>query len=54
MKGNMNKTNVMISKESGYRLQMAMWCGRCVGRISIQCANCQKLVHRKCSGIKST
>ena len=28
--------------------------GRDVGRNSIQCTKCQKWVHRKCSGIKSS
>jgi len=29
-------------------------CGRDVGNNSIQCTNCQKWVHRKCSGIKGS
>ena len=29
-------------------------CGRGVGNNSIQCTSCQKLVHRKCSGIKGS
>jgi len=29
-------------------------CGRGVGNNSIQCTSCQKRVHRKCSGIKSS
>jgi len=29
-------------------------CGRVVGNNSIQCTSCQKLIHRKCSPIKSS
>jgi len=29
-------------------------CGRGVGNNSIQCTNCKKWVHRKCSGIKGS
>jgi len=59
MRVNMNKTNVMISGEQQKEMQKAVrWpcgvCGRGVGNNSIQCTSCQKLVHRKCSGIKGS
>jgi len=52
MKVNVKKTNVMISGESRKGVHnTGRWpcgvCGRGVGRISIQCVNCQKWVHRK-------
>jgi len=35
--------------------KMAMCvCGRGVGSNSIQCTNCQKWVHKKCSGMKGS
>jgi len=57
MRVNMNKTNVMISGEWQKATHKAVrWqcgdCGRGVGNNSIQCTNCHKWVHRKCSGIK--
>jgi len=59
MKVNMNKTKVMISGECPKVMQKPVrWpcgvCGRDVGNNSIQCTSCQKWVHRKCSGIKSS
>jgi len=59
MKVNMNKTRVMISGESHNVVQNTeRWpcavCGKGVGRNSIQCTNCQKWVHLKCSGIKGS
>jgi len=59
MRVNMNKTKVMISVEWQNVMQKAVrWpcgvCGRGVGNNSIQCTSCQKLVHRKCSGIKGS
>jgi len=56
---NVNKTKVMISGERQKVTQKAVrWpcgvCGRGVGNNSIQCTSCQKLVHRKCSGIKGS
>jgi len=56
---NMNKTKVMISGEQQKVTQKAVrWpCGVCDRGIcnnSIQCTNCQKWVHRKCSGIKGS
>jgi len=55
----MNKTKVMISGERQKVMQKAVrWpcgvCGRGVGNNSIQCTSCQKLVHRKCSGINGS
>ena len=54
----MNKTKVMISGERQMlRQKAARWpCGVCskgVGRNSLQCTRCQKLVHKKC-GIKGS
>jgi len=59
MRVNMNKTKVMISGEWQKVTQKAVrWpcgvCGRGVGNNSIQCTNCQKWVHKKCSGIKGS
>jgi len=59
MRVNMNKTKVMISGEWPKVMQKAVrWpcgvCGRGVGNNSIQCTNCQKWVHRQCSGIKGS
>jgi len=59
MRANMNKTKVMISGEWQKVMQKAVrWpcgvCGRGVGNNSVQCTTCQKLVHRKCSGIKGS
>ena len=56
---NMNETKVMISGErQKVTLKAVRWpcgvCGRGVGNNSIQCTNCQKWVHRKCSGIKGS
>jgi len=55
----MNKTKVMISgKRQKVRQKAARWpCGVCskpVGSNSLQCTNCHKWVHRKCSGIKGS
>jgi len=54
---NMNKTKVMSSVKLQKVTQKAVkWpcgvCHRVVGNNSMQCASCQKWVHRKCSGIK--
>jgi len=59
VKVNMNKTKVMICGESHKGLHnTGRWpcsvCGSGVDRNSVQCTNCQKWVHRKCSGIKSS
>ena len=58
MRVNMNKTKVMISGERQKVTQKAVrWpcvCGRGVGNNSIQCTSCQKWIHRKCCGIKSS
>ena len=59
MRVNMNKTKVMISGERQMVWQKAArWpCGVCnkgVGSNSLQCTRCQKLVHKKCSGIKGS
>jgi len=59
MRVNMNKTKVMISGEHHKPVQKAArWlcgvCGRGVGSNSIQCTNCHKWVHKKCSGIKGS
>jgi len=59
MRANMNKTKVMIGGEWQKVMQKAVrWpcgvCGRGIGNNSIQCTSCQKLVHRKCSGIKGS
>jgi len=59
MRVNMNKTKITISGERQKVMQKAArWpcgvCGRGVGNNSIQCTNCQKLVHRKCSSIKGS
>jgi len=59
MRVNMNKSKVMISGERQKITQKAVrWpcgvCGRGIGNNSIQCASCQKWVHRKCSGIKGS
>ena len=56
---NMNKTKVMISGERRkVREKDVRWpCGVCstgVGSNSLQCTRCQKWVHKKCSGIKSS
>jgi len=56
---NMNKTKVMVSGERQKLTQKAVrWpcgvCGRVVCSNSVQCTSCQKWVHRKCSGIKSS
>ena len=56
---NMNKTKVMISEKWQKVTQKAVrWlCGVCcrgVGNNSIQCTNCKKWVHRKCSRIKGS
>jgi len=56
---NMNKTKVMISGEWQRVTEKAVrWpcgvCGRGVGNNSIQCSSCHKLVHRNCSGMKSS
>ena len=55
----MNKTKVMISGERQKVRQKAVRrpCGVCskgVGSNSLQCASCQKWVHKKCSGIKGS
>jgi len=55
----MNKTKVMISEKQQKVTQKAVrWprgvCGRGFGNNSIQCTSCQKWVHGKCSGIKSS
>ena len=57
MRVNMNKTKVVISGECQKQLQKSVrWpcgvCGRGVGSNSVQCTSCQKLVHKKCGGIK--
>jgi len=57
MRVNINKIKVMIGGEWQKIMQKAVrWpCGvygRDIGKNSIQCTHCQKLVHRKCSGIK--
>jgi len=54
-----NKTKVMTIEERQKVMQKSVrWpCGvygRGVGNNSIQCTSCQKLVHRKCSDIKSS
>jgi len=59
MRVNMNKTKVMISGERQKVRQKAVrWpCGVCskgVGSNSLPCTSCQKWVHKKCSGIKSS
>ena len=56
VKVNMNKTKFMISRESHKELQNnGRWpCGRGVGRNSVQCTNCRKWLHKKCSGIKGS
>jgi len=59
MRANMNKTKVMISVEWQNVMQKAVrWpcgvCGKGIGNNSIQCTSCQKLVHRKCSGINGS
>ena len=59
MRVNMNKTKVMISGERHKVTQKDVrWpcgvCGKGVGNNSIQCTNCQKWVHRTCSGIKGS
>jgi len=56
---NMNKTKVMISGERQKLVQKAArWpcgvCSRGVGSNLIQCTNCQKWVHKKCSGLKGS
>jgi len=56
MRGNVNKTKVMISGEWQKVMQKAVrWpcsvCGRGVVNNSIQCTSCKKWVHGKCSGI---
>ena len=56
MRVNMNKIEVMISGEQQkVMLKAAKWpcnvSGRGVGNNAIQCTNCQKSVHKKCSGI---
>jgi len=56
MRVSMNKTKVMINGERQKVRQKAVrWpCGVCskgVGSNSLQCTSCQKLVHKKCSGI---
>jgi len=57
MRVNTNKTKVMISGER-QKVKVVRWpCGVCrkgVGSNSLQCNSCQKWVHKKCSGIKST
>jgi len=55
----MNKTKVIISEERQKPVQKAVrWpcgvCGRGVCSNSIQSTSCQKWVHKKCSGIKSS
>jgi len=59
MRVNMNKTKVMISGERlKVRMKAVRWpCGVCsngVGSSSLHCTNCQKWVHKKCSGIKGS
>jgi len=59
MRFNINKTKVMISGERQMVWQKAArWpCGVCskgVGSNSLQCTSCQKWVHKKCRGIKSS
>ena len=59
MRGNMNKTKVMINGERQKMRQKAVrWpCGVCskgVGISSLQCTSCQEWVHKKCSGIKGS
>jgi len=59
MRVNMNKSKVMISGECHKPMQKAArWPsdvrGRGVRSNSIQCAICQKWVHKKCSGIKGS
>jgi len=56
---NINKTKVMISGERQKVMQKAArWpcgvSGRGVGNNSIWCTNCQKWVHKKCSGINGS
>jgi len=55
----MNKTKVVISGERQKVTQKAVrWpcgvCGRGIGNNPIQCTSCQKWIHRKYSGIKSS
>jgi len=59
MRVNMNKSKVMIRGERQKPMQkVARWPsdvrGRGVRSNSIQCASCQKWVHKKCSGIKGS
>ena len=59
MRVSMNKTKVMMSAERQKVKEKAVrWpCGVCskgVGSSSIQCTSCQKWVHKKCGGIKSS
>jgi len=59
MRVTMNKTKVMISGERQKVRQKAVrWpcrvCSKGVGSNSLQCTSCQKLVHKKCSGIKGS
>ena len=59
MRVSMNKTKVMMSAECQKVKEKAVrWpCGVCskgVGSNSLQCTSCQKWVHKKCRGIKSS
>jgi len=59
MRVNMNKTKVMISGDRQKPVpKAARWpcgvCGRGVGSNSIQCTNCHKWVHKKCSSINDS
>ena len=58
MRVNMNKIKVMISGKRQVRQKAVRWpCGVCskgVGSNSLQCTNCKKWVHKKCSGIKGS
>jgi len=44
-------TNIVMQKAAKWPFGV---CGRGLGNNSIQCTNCQKWVHKKCSGIKGS
>jgi len=58
MRVNINKTKVISAERQKPVQKAARWpcgvCGRGVGSNSIQCASCQKWVHKKCSAIKDS
>ena len=56
LKVNVSKTKVLISTGQKLNEEQGEWpcgvCGKGVGKNSIQCTECKKWVHKRCSGIR--